>query len=362
MQNYLKVFFSVAIILLLPVYIMGLFLQPLSGDLTRIGGFAENDFGWNDRQPKIVIRDNNTLSPDIIVIGDSFSKRNIWQSIVMERTGLSILSLRAPHPMKIGQFLIACKKHYPTVRYIILECVERGFISRFAREESPAIRKISLTPVIVQESTTLSQRNITQTFQMPDALYSAKSIINRYRKFGTKTCSNGAVVVPLNTSELFSSKRSNSLLYYAEDDFKANWSKVSMHAAVSKIKALNEMLEDEGITLIMMVIPDKSTAYQAFLENPQFSSLIPDIWAELNMENIQQVDMKDMVTHAVSKYKDFYFPNDTHFGVHGYVLTGNCVAQKILDLAQDPTIKKRPRHGSIDPLIFSPPVPPQSPH
>ena len=45
------------LILLIPLGILfavlislAMWVEPIEGDLTRLGGFTENDFGWNDPQ------------------------------------------------------------------------------------------------------------------------------------------------------------------------------------------------------------------------------------------------------------------------------------------------------------------------
>src|SRR5438067_5273960 len=59
------------------------FLQPLSGDLTRLGLLPERAFGWNAEQPTVTGRSatvEKLEDADILVIGDSFSVDGIWQA------------------------------------------------------------------------------------------------------------------------------------------------------------------------------------------------------------------------------------------------------------------------------------------
>ncbi|MGZ3159791.1 MAG: hypothetical protein ACXU7H_11950, partial [Burkholderiaceae bacterium] len=47
---------------------------PLVGDLTRVGNYAEKDFGWHTPKPILQIEENGPqiADPDVLVLGDSF--------------------------------------------------------------------------------------------------------------------------------------------------------------------------------------------------------------------------------------------------------------------------------------------------
>ena len=97
-----------SLILLLPVVILALltlglkfYLEPLEGDLTRIGSYKESDYGWNN---PLSVSTNETVSyaryPNknttyypVVVVGDSFShfrgRRNFgWQQLLADYSGL----------------------------------------------------------------------------------------------------------------------------------------------------------------------------------------------------------------------------------------------------------------------------------
>ena len=66
---------------LLPLATMWV-LQPLSGDLTRIGRLPESGFGWNRPQPVLEQAVATVTSPaqaNILVLGDSYSINGVWQ-------------------------------------------------------------------------------------------------------------------------------------------------------------------------------------------------------------------------------------------------------------------------------------------
>ena len=80
--------------LLLAAVGLSMYFKPLSGDLTRIGKWAERDFGPTLMQESPVIRPNAAAltHQQILVLGDSFSHPNIWQSYLFESSMLETLS------------------------------------------------------------------------------------------------------------------------------------------------------------------------------------------------------------------------------------------------------------------------------
>ena len=74
-----------------------LYIQPIDGNLTRMGGYSERDFGWTIPQKSLVNKSANHKTYDkyydIVVYGDSFSKQELWQSFLSEKTGFSFLTL-----------------------------------------------------------------------------------------------------------------------------------------------------------------------------------------------------------------------------------------------------------------------------
>jgi hypothetical protein len=82
---------------------LALWVQPIEGDLTRLGGFTENDFGWNEPQQqfssalfKLTGEQKYDRYYDVVVLGDSFSNANPraqWQNYFVRATGLSLVTI-----------------------------------------------------------------------------------------------------------------------------------------------------------------------------------------------------------------------------------------------------------------------------
>src|SRR5947207_3379072 len=85
---------SLAAVLAFAIY--GHLLQPLSGDLTRIGWYAENDYGWNAPKQRFdpPLAEEGRLDGryDVIAVGDSFTASHIpgvaWPHFLARATGL----------------------------------------------------------------------------------------------------------------------------------------------------------------------------------------------------------------------------------------------------------------------------------
>src|SRR3569833_1657581 len=102
MRRYLLYFSATVFSILLLTAFLGLIFEPfepLTGDLTRIGYYAEKDFGWNAPQPVFQNAANGKAITflDILVIGDSYSKDNVWQSVFAANTHQQIQSFETAH-------------------------------------------------------------------------------------------------------------------------------------------------------------------------------------------------------------------------------------------------------------------------
>jgi len=141
---YSKIIGLAFVAILAAVWGLASWLQPVDGDLARVGGYAENEFGW--KAPQAVF-DQNLFKVttdlkdydkyyDVVVLGDSFSvdqesRRFGWQNYFINRTGLSMIvfDTRRYWPMEIYELPIF-KQNPPKV--FIFESVERYLHERVA--------------------------------------------------------------------------------------------------------------------------------------------------------------------------------------------------------------------------------------
>ncbi len=328
-MQYIKYFLSTALIIIFFFFVLGLFLQPLNGDLTRIGNYSENDFGWNARQPQIAVKGSvHEITPDVIVLGDSFSAGNIWQSVVMEKRGGNILTFPWKNPNALEYLVTSLKKTYPTTKYLVIETVEREFIPRFNTPQNLTGNQKE-KPVIITPYKTASIRDTSTLHPMHDPVYAIQATVNSLKKNDKTSRSGLTIITPLNRKGLFSNRKSDLLIYYTDDDRKKNWNYDEIEKAVANIRRLRDLAERSGITLIMVVVPDKSTAYGQFFKSAQFRYPQPDVWAELDKQGVAQVNLKKILIPAVGYTQDLYYPNDTHLGVKGFTLMGEAISNRL---------------------------------
>ena len=69
------------------------------GALTRIGYWPAKLFAPKSYQPSVDIKSNGDSNSQVIVLGDSFSNKNIWQSYLQEKRKIDIQTY---HFSKVG--------------------------------------------------------------------------------------------------------------------------------------------------------------------------------------------------------------------------------------------------------------------
>ena len=132
--------FSLIIIVMVTVF--GIVTCPFlgysnyDGDLTRMGMLPEKYFGWTAPQPKIdntLLISSNWVDADILVIGDSFSEKLIWQSKLVQ-AGYKV---RTENWASVGQI---CHDFNDWLnlnkfkgRYVIIQSVENSFDARLKK-------------------------------------------------------------------------------------------------------------------------------------------------------------------------------------------------------------------------------------
>lgn len=334
-MSYLKYFLTSALLPILFFFGLGVFLQPLQGDLTRLGNLAERDFGWNATQPVLPLRGNQPTNPGVIVLGDSFSRWNVWQSASMKSGSPDMLTFHwdgfdsSECP---DDWITSLKETYPSARFLVIEVVEREFLRRFGPTETRCHSQ-QQKPVEVSQGSTTPPLRLLRSFDfandLPDTIYAMHALHNSFRFFDKTTLSANVFVTPLIRSNLFSNHRSDLMVYYKDDELiKKDWTPEDIRKAVTHVKNLQLSAAAHGLTMITAIVPDKSTTYRKFMRQPQAGS-IPDVWKELSKQGVTQVNLRGVLDNAADTVTDLYLPNDTHLGTAGFMLMGEAIARKI---------------------------------
>ncbi len=261
---------------------LSIFFEPVSGDLTRIGHWSERDFGWNKPQPVVSVRANGASisNPHILVLGDSFSHPNIWQSYLAEASNLEVLSFQYQDVACVDNWLNwVVEENYSNMHTVIIQIVERSFIPVF-RNINTCTSRIPKPLEIIKENIRLARPD---SGLMLDATYLFPTAANMLRMAWTegRLASGEVINVPLSTDRLFSNRKPNRLLYYADDENKKYWSEKDMTAAVANLKLIQDDLAKGGINLLVVLVPDKSSAYRQFFATQENREGYPDIFEKL---------------------------------------------------------------------------------
>ena len=335
----------------------GWYLEPLSGDQTRLGGYAENDFGWNQpqrvftRKAPPLLRTYDQYS-DVLVVGDSFSfAGNLdqlnypWQTFLTAMTGFSVSTIihytigsepPAYDPTMLPRIVSseAFKKNPP--RILIMEVIERqlGILYDLPGdcEVKPfATPSLPLTPIPELKPSELAYRNLTRPSMMLQLTY-AKNYLSRYFK---AIWDKDPIIqqLDLNTGKLFSNRKSGRLLVYENDIKKKSWDENKLASIQCQLIKMQNMVQQNGKTLfIAMLVPDKLSAYSKHLTDQSLANIsVMNRLASNPALNLARVDgpIQALIDQGVV---DVYLPNDTHWASRGHQVAAEVLVNYLKSL------------------------------
>lgn len=326
--SYLGWFFGTALLLLVVAVGLSIYFKPLSGDLTRIGKWAERDFGPTlfQEYPAIRANDSELTNQQILVLGDSFSHPNIWQSYLSTSSKLNTMTFEFKNVGCIDNWLnwIDSKKAASNLQTVIIEVAERNFVPVFrsvkrcaastpvASDTSKKTRPSGLMPVITLDATYLLQ-----TLGNAELLRWQEGRIN----------SGDAINVPLSNASLFSNRWSKRLLYYAEDDDKKSWTQIDISTAVENLQKIQKRLEETQF--IFVIVPDKSTVYRPYMLDASVYAEYPNLYPFFKASGVNLIDLRTLFEKNVASTTDLYLPNDTHLSPSGYRMMASAIADRL---------------------------------
>ena len=241
---YLGWFFGTTLLLLAVAVGLSIYFKPLSGDLTRIGKWAERDFGPTlfQEYPAIRANDSELTNQQILVLGDSFSHPNIWQSYLFTSSKFNTMTFEFKNVGCIDNWLnwIEAKKGASNLQMVIIEVAERNFVPVFRSDK----RCVSSIPVASDTSEKKRLIDIKPGITL-DATFLLQTLGNaqRLRWQEGRINSGDTINVPLSNASLFSNRWSKRLLYYAEDDSKKSWTQIDISTAVENLQKIQKRLK-----------------------------------------------------------------------------------------------------------------------
>ncbi|MEL6938651.1 MAG: hypothetical protein AAFO84_05595 [Cyanobacteria bacterium J06598_1] len=325
---------SVAILFIL-LLLISFWLEPFRGDLTRISGLPDNEYGWRSDQydfPELLFDtlehpDLAEKSYEIVVLGDSFSNylEQSWLNYVVQATGFSAVHYHTGVFLPSEVFESELYQQSPP-KLFIYEAVERSMYSLapymkeacISDEDLSSLKTFySFTP---QSPADLRKRFIPQP--QPGRLDAPMRYLANKVEGQTQT-----KLATLSQKTLFSSRRPSTLLYYWEDLEKFKLSAQQRQDARCGLKDLQHSVQSQpGETnFLVLVAPDKSSIYADYIvdEGNYQLDIRPLIAPPLNTINLHNL-LRQQVKAGI---EDVYLPNDTHWGTAGYVQ----VAEAVID-------------------------------
>lgn len=337
---------------------LAFFLEPLNGGLTRIGGYTENNFGWNLPQErlgsKLYRSGKNEIYDryhDVVVIGDSFSNylpneimhpAGYWPNYFVNETGLDLIAYNYDYT-NIQELIESKEFQSAPPRILIYQVVERSAISVLSQfdgecvsRETPGTPPLEINPI--GKKLFRFDRNRERGWLNLDLDVSAYYLKTSIMKLFYQKLSR-VIRVHLDREGLFSNLESKYTLIHRAD-FKNFSHAEEMKARCGLVNLQNEVQKNNKTFFVAMIAPNKLSAYFSYLEpDPGENYNIIDYFAKKPI-NLLRVDkaLKSEIKNGVA---DIYLPNDTHWGSEGH----KTAARTVIKFLEEHKIVKRSRGG-----------------
>ncbi len=346
------------IILLLACF----YLEPPTGDTTRVSGYSENDYGWNVPQKAFAqlpapLQEVYDHYADILVVGDSFSFGGVlgmmnypWQSFLTAETGWSVSTVShyttktnppSYDPTIIPQIVNSDTFQKTPPKVFVLEVVERqlNILPKISGEckvtnkiheyESPELRPISNMMPIIDVFRDNNRPPLNKRY--------AYAVDYLDTLFHLNYGDTRAFLFDLKMDKLFSSKKSGILLVYEGDVKKKNWNDHFVEDIRCRLINFQNLVQKNGKTLfVVMVAPDKLTTYSPLLKDASSAKYSPI--SRLSSDKSLHLPRFDLpLQSAVTKegVVDLYLPNDTHWAGKGQQIAAKTLLQFLLEFSGD---------------------------
>ena len=348
-RYYVQRLCALALIPFCGLFSLAVYLEPLWGDLTRIGSYAEREFGWNRTQlefPKPL----STLGRydryhDVVVLGDSFStgRPNLhWQNYLVTATSWSVVTLDINN-IAVNQVLANRVFRETPPKFVIVESAERALTGRIEDEPPCAatalpqlggkgpLRPAAITPPRRQGPIEGTAKHVERKTAWSDIqpTYVLSYLQNSFLRIVVGDAHTSAAKVELSRSAPFSSANNHAMLVYKDDFRKVQWwREMGVREIGCRVERMRSQVEANGITrFVFMVAPDKLTTYADFLKDEGLRGI--SSLAELSAHHAEVMPRLDLALISAIRQgeQDVYLPNDTHWGSSGYRIATETLLQ-----------------------------------
>jgi SGNH hydrolase-like domain, acetyltransferase AlgX len=331
MRRYLQTFFALSTSVLIVTLALSYWQQPLSGDLTRIGFYSERDYGWQTRQTEQSIEASGAavMRPDFWVLGDSFSISNQWQSVIRQQRQLKSQTFHYDKIGCVSQWIDEAAKQ-PSIRTVVLEVAQISLLTRFANLADCGSAPSKPIEVIASSIASTPSKHFHPSADWR-IKHSALTQINTWRvnHIAMETLKDDQVAnSPLKPNcANFSNRQSGRLLYQTGSLDQPQKTTATYAQAATNLLALQKRVEAQGKRFLLVVIPDKFSAYQSCIADTTASAGKAAISTcdFLSPAGVQCLNLMPLINSERLKTPDLYLPNDTHFSHAGYRLLADAV-------------------------------------
>ncbi len=315
-------------------YPASLYFGPPVGGISRRGAWPERDYValQDSVGVPVLANDASIQAADVLVIGDSFSVGNVWQSVVAGQTALQFKTYNyfnnhncfLPWIDRLVNGLEGSAQGGN--RLVMIETIEHQFMDRIRDPERCAadslIRVRPVAPGIWNWPKTSVHTQIDIARQFQTLLHMGQVYL-----YPDEVAGEWVRNAPLRRHDLFSNIRSDRLLYTDLDEWRLQWTQADINQAVSVLKDVQTRLQGAGFRFAMLIVPDKLHAYENELKKPLPAHVANDLAKSLRQAGIPAPDVLAPIKASIYQAKDIYMPNDDHLGPLGQIALGKALVQ-----------------------------------
>ena len=343
-RRYLVILLGAIVAMAMGLAGFAVWLKPPSGDLVRIGGWSERNFGWQGtkrgftedsyRETTLLELLEGETTGNILVFGDSFSTMKpgsiTWINTLHEQTGRSVSFVRSKSFSEVSSYLDSDAFQTAPPAAIIIQSVERATVHRAMAIHDTALPCEALaaptTPVSTSAtSVDLHRYNFSRRTQFDsfDEVFSWGALALHKRLAGNTK----SILIQLDRDDLFSSQAPRQGLIYGDDILKHTadaFPQSDPEAAAAKaLCGLRQLFaRGGGVPMRFMIAPDKRSIYEAWITSPLPAKAINVFALAHNALGATYIDLLAPLTEAANTSRDVYYPNDTHWGPIGHTIAG----------------------------------------
>ncbi|VTU14623.1 hypothetical protein SRS16CHR_01187 [Variovorax sp. SRS16] len=287
------------------------------GDLSRIGLMSDRDFGWKTTPPHVdpeYLRAVPVTQADILVIGDSFSMTNRWQS-VLTKEGYRVTTIfwgqldeRICDDLDGWLDLAGFRG-----KLVILESVERLLAGRLDNTQTCAHMRVPFdakTKPFIEPPAEVPGFALNWNAKLSSGWHTfwntrraeTTDDDNAISGYWTKARS-----VP-DGCTMFSNRLCNKALFFGEDDDNGELTPKN----AEQMRSITQAHRSRSI--MWMVIPNKTTVYVAPDRSKDFVTAL--------LKDGLGPDLFSFALDEKRKIRDFFLPNDTHISMQGQLVLG----------------------------------------